>query len=162
MYLDDNFVRTVSKRVDDCSSVSQLREYLNRYRSYMFSENIREVFLARIRFFEVYNAGDSEILRQCSDITDDIEVESMISNVCRNNLYSGIGDDIISFNDFNYNTDEERNALIKVFEYFNGNKLDICRYLDIENVNLNNKIVQYDLKEDLNIIRRDYRGRNFS
>ena len=54
----------------------------------------------------------------------------------------------------------ERDLIMEVFEMTNGNKLDICRILDLTNEQLNKKISQYKLKPRLNEIRRNYRSRN--
>lgn len=158
MYLDSNFLRIVTTRVDDCTSVSQLRVYTNRYSTYMYAEEMREIFLSRIAFFKEFYFSDSELVVDCDNLVEDIMLEAMISNVCRGSLGSDITPSLIDFKSFIHNTSEESNALLEIFGYFNGNKLDICRYLDCHNEDLNDKIKQYKLKEKLNSIRREYRN----
>ena len=164
-YLNDNFIKNVSKRVEDCSSVSQLRGCLNRYRTYVFSSELKKVFMERISFIREYHIGDQMVQNQCEDLTDDLEIEVQISQICRTSLMTGdqgsearINPEVVDFHCYSYNTDEELNALKRIFEYFNGNKLDICRYLSVTNENLNNKINQYKLKAYLNTVRRDFRN----
>jgi hypothetical protein len=71
--LDEKFIKSVIKHVEDCANPIQLRVYLNKYESYVFSPEIREIFEYRIDFFKehfVVNPLMSEAVEDCEDILE--------------------------------------------------------------------------------------------
>lgn len=166
--LSGSFIRTILRKVHDCSNVIQLREYLNRYRNYVFTREIQEVFKERIEFFMERASTDRFTLEICEDLMDDLLLEIQISNVCgKQNLvkpHAKVSQktkqiDVVFLDpDSDVDCPFERELITEVFEMTNGNKLDICRILDLSNEQLNKKISQYKLKPRLNEIRRNYRS----
>ena len=78
--LDEKFIRSVIKNVEDCATPLQLRVYLSKYEDYVFSEAIKKVFQERIEFFKdwfAYNTLEMGALEDCEDM---LEVNVMISN----------------------------------------------------------------------------------
>lgn len=172
--LNGSFIRSVTKRVEDCSNPIQLREYLNRYRNYVFTEEIQEVFLERIAFFREHYHCESIHEKACDELQEDLESEimiakvtrstSIVSNSKRNNHLKKLRafDNDINLLHIQDDCDEycpqELDLLRQVFRMTNGNKVDISRILDIDNSFLNDKINQYTLKDELNEIRRVFRN----
>jgi hypothetical protein len=71
--LDDTFVKSVCKNVDDCANAIQLRQYLKKYERYTFSPKIEQVFRDRIAFFKEWhccNRLDSEAIEDIEDMLD--------------------------------------------------------------------------------------------
>lgn len=172
--LNESFIRSVTKRVDDCSNPLQLREYLKRYQNYIFTKEIQRVFLERVEFFKEEFCGDGLQMRIIEELEDDLTEEIMIANVIRPSdlLQAHDGDNhekkvraiendinlLFIQDDCDTNCNKELNLLRQVFHMTNGNKVDICRILDMDNQFLNDKIEQYKLKDELNDIRREFRN----
>jgi hypothetical protein len=173
--LNESFIRSVTKRVDDCSNPLQLREYLKRYQSYVFTPDIQKVFVERIRFFKQAFCGDGLQIAICDELQELLETEIKIANVIRNenHLMSCYAEDnhekkvraienninlLYIQDDCETHCDKEMELLRQVFQMTNGNKVDICRILDMDNQFLNDKIEQYKLKDELNDIRREFRN----
>ncbi len=172
--LNVSFIRSVSKRVDDCSNPIQLREYLNRYRNYVFTKEIQTVFLDRIVFFRERFKFDKMHEMACDELEEDIRTEIMIATVTNSTsllssdpidnhskLVKAFDNDInllLIQDDCEFDNAEEKDLLLRVFKMTNGNKVDISRILDIDNSFLNDKINQYKLKDRLNEIRRKFRN----
>ena len=70
--LNANFIRSVTRRVDDCSNPIQLRGYLNRYRDYVFTPEIQRVFLDRIEFFKEEYKYDCLFTDACEELEEDL------------------------------------------------------------------------------------------
>lgn len=160
-HLSNTFLKSVKNHVGDCANPIQLRTYLNKYQSYLMSDEIKNVFYERIEFFEEKFAGDSLFLRQCEDLRDDLELNAQIANVCKDQVLmptDNFKKMVRSTSDTH--SQEERDYLIYVFTKHNGNKSNILIELKISNNQLNDKIAHYNLKETINRIRRDYRGNN--
>lgn len=171
--LTESFIKTIRKKVDDCSNPVQLREYLNRYRSYVFTSQIQEVFLSRLEFFKEYYRDDPFISNQCEELEDELTTEIQISQICgqaslvnphRNHpkieraYNSNIDLNFLDLECYDFNCPFEEALLKDIFNMTNGNKMDICRILNVTNEELNKKIFQYKLKPELNGIRREYRS----
>lgn len=73
--LTDVFIRAVRIKVQDCSSPMQLRAYLNKYRNYIFSQEISKVFYDRIAFFREEYRHEQLYLEACDDLEDILEFE---------------------------------------------------------------------------------------
>ena len=79
--LNDVFIRAVITKVEDCSNPIQLRGYLNKYKNYVFSPKIFNVFKERIEFFKEQFAGNTLAMNACEDLEDILEFEVEISKV---------------------------------------------------------------------------------
>lgn len=170
--LDDGFIRSIKKRVEECSSIVQLRGIMNRYTPYLYTLAVREVFQERMEFFRENDPFDRLLQQQCEDFEEDLDIEASMALLGAEHLLNpqhgnnhpklvravraNIDPDMILME-----CDEidpaERAALYAAVQVSNGNKLEMCRILGITNMHLNRKINQYKLKPRINEVRKIFR-----
>ena len=156
MRLSNTFLKVVKTKVSDCSNPIQLRVLLNQYQSYVMSNEIREVFLARIQFFKEHFAHDSLFLDQIDDLESDLDLDVQIAKVCQSSLikYDDNMKKIIR-SQYKGHSQEERDYLISVFKKCEGEKPQILKTLKISNEQFISKLKHYNLTEVLHKIRRE-------
>jgi len=156
----NNFIKSINRGLDDCSNPLQLRNYLNKYSNYVFTAEILNSFNNRIDQFKELFYNDMFYNNLLIEIVDELDIIMLNKGDIDNfsNLDDNIDISLVNDANFDFNNESEKNTLIKVFEYSNGNKSNICLMLDVTVEVLNKKIIQYKLKGILNDIRRNYRN----
>lgn len=159
--LSGSFIRTILRRIDDCSNPVQLREYLNRYGKYLSVNSVSSAFNVKVNFW-LGSTMDSFLISQCECLLEDIDdladTTTMPKCVFLDEVEKELDTSFLDMDNDDFNCPFEEELLRNTFVLSNGNKVDICRLLKIDNTELNKKILQYKLKDNLNEVRRDYRS----
>lgn len=79
--INDAFIKSVEVKIDECSSIIQLKECFDRYKPYAYNKYIFNAFANRIDFFRVRSV-DCFITEQCDYLMEDLECEKKITSIC--------------------------------------------------------------------------------
>lgn len=143
--LDKNFSKVLRRKVNDCSNPIHIRFLLSKYRTYVFTKDVIDIFYKKINLFKVSFTDKVmvEALEEAIDIIDEVTVDGAEPEL--DLPYQIIDEDSIFKN------------LLKAIDANNGNKIYMCRYLKINSTELNILINKYNLKTLLNTERRKFR-----
>jgi len=154
--LSNSFLKVVKQKVNDCSNPTQLRAYLNQYQSYVMSEEIKNVFYARIEFFKEYYSHDSLFMAQCEDLEDDLEINIQIASICKTTLIR-FDDNMkkIVRSQYDGHSQEEYEFLLNTIKECEGNERKMMDLLKVSNTQLLKKLSHYNLKGTLIKVRKE-------